>query len=236
MSRLPPSTREPGRRGKQGETRARLIEVTIDLIRAEGLGALTTGRIANAAGIAQPGFYAHFRNVEDCLRTAISKVTDELRARVIEIRQKAFERFSDPETAGNLQAIRDSYAESYEVLLSEPTFAELLLRYRRDPALLDGYMGDVFDSIRDDLTSDIWMAAEAGGFKEQHKALVQIWGEQTLALFMWGAEAMLDGRHDDREFVLDALAQSSFAIQNAYARWMDVPVQLAGEAPARDDD
>lgn len=223
MSRLPPSTREPGRRGKQGETRARLIEVTIDLIRAEGLGALTTGRIANAAGIAQPGFYAHFRNVEDCLRTAIGVVVEELRERVSTIRQRAFERFADPESAGNLQAIRDSYADSYEVLLSEPTFAELLLRYRRDPALLDGYMGEVYDSMRQDLTNDIWAAAQAVGFREEHRPLVEIWAEQTLALFNYGTEVFLDGRHEDREFVLDALARSSYAIQNAYIRWMAIP-------------
>ena len=78
-SELPPSTREPGRRGKQGETRARLIQVAIELVRTEGLAALTTSRITRAAGIAQPGFYAHFRNVEEVLQTAVMQVIEEMR-------------------------------------------------------------------------------------------------------------------------------------------------------------
>src|SRR6186997_2192055 len=82
--------REPGRRGKQGETRARLIRVTIDLLRVESLSALTTSRITKAAGIAQPGFYAHFKNVDELVQTAIMEVLEDMRVKIGDARRRAF--------------------------------------------------------------------------------------------------------------------------------------------------
>ncbi|MGD8861031.1 MAG: TetR/AcrR family transcriptional regulator [Myxococcales bacterium] len=219
MSRLPPSTREPGRRGKQGETRARLIQVTIDLVRSEGLSALTTSRITRAAGIAQPGFYAHFRNVEDCLQTAMSQVVDEVRVKVAKMRKDAFRRFEEANGV-TMTAIRASYEESLELVLAERTFAEIFLRYRRDPSLLGGYMGEVLDRIRADLSADIWSMARQAGFRDEHRGLTAFWTDQILALFFAGAEAMLDGRYDDRDTLLDSLAHSTFGIQMEYARWV----------------
>jgi AcrR family transcriptional regulator len=219
MSRLPPSTREPGRRGKQGETRARLIQVTIDLVRSEGLSALTTSRITRAAGIAQPGFYAHFRNVEDCLQTAMSQVVEEMRVKVATMRKDAFRRFEEADGV-TMAAIRASYEDCLELILAERTFAEIFLRYRRDPSLLGGYMGEVLERIRADLSADIWSMAERAGFGDAHRGLTAFWTDQILALFFAGAEALLDGRYTDRDVIVDSLAHSTFGIQVQYARWV----------------
>src|SRR5438105_3499816 len=132
MSSDAPSTREPRRRGKQGETRAKLIHVTIELVRNEGLAALTTSRITREAGIAQPGFYAHFKNIEDVLRTAVAQVIEDIRRKTKERRRNLFNRIgADPR-----QAIRSNYEDMLNAFMSEPVFAELLLRYRRDNSLL----------------------------------------------------------------------------------------------------
>jgi AcrR family transcriptional regulator len=209
------STREPGRRGKQGETRARLVQVTIELVRNEGLSALTTGRITRAAGIAQPGFYAHFRNVDDLLRQAIGHVLGEMREKIRGARRRSFERLDAVSDAAQIDAIRAAYEDGLAVFLSDPTFAELFLRYRRDPSLLGGYMRRAMDGVRTDITEDMWLRARALGAKPHHRPLVSFWAEQVLALYFTAAEALLDDRYADRDMMLDALARNTCAMMNA---------------------
>ncbi len=218
-SDLPPSTREPGRRGKQGETRARLIQVTIELLRQEGLPALTTSRIARAAGIAQPGFYAHFKNVDDLVRTAISQVIDEIRAKIRGVRKRAFDRLQHVKDIANFEISRAMYADILDAFLSDPAFAHLFLRYRRDPSLLGGYMRQAAKRVREDITQDMWRNAQAVGFRPEHQQLVAFWSEQMLGLYFAAAEALLDGRYaEDRQMVVDSLARSSRAIMRSTLR------------------
>jgi TetR/AcrR family transcriptional regulator, fatty acid biosynthesis regulator len=231
-SELPPSTREPGRRGKQGETRARLIQVAIELVRTEGLAALTTSRITRAAGIAQPGFYAHFRNVEEVLQTAVMQVIDEMREKVSAMRRRSFERFRQPEGLSSIDATRAVYQDVLEAFLSEPAFAELLLRYHRDTSPLGATMRRVMDRIRADVTEDMWRNVEAAGFGEEHRAFVSLWTDQILALYFAGAEALLDGRYQDKALVLDSLARSSFAIMRANLRALEA-TRTSTPAPAQ---
>lgn len=212
------STREPGRRGKQGETRARLIQVTIDLVRAEGLTALTTSRITKAAGIAQPGFYAHFKNVEDLMRTAVSQVLDEMRLKIGDARRRAFERFKTVEDVVNIEATRAAYDETLAVFLSDPTFAELFLRYRRDPSLLGGYMRQAMTNIREEITDDIWRTAQRVGFRQEHQDQVAFWAEQLIGLYFAAAEALLDERYEDRTMLVDSLTRSAYAMMRAQIR------------------
>ena len=214
-SDLPRSTREPGRRGKQGETRARLVQVTIDLVRREGLSALTTSRITRAAGIAQPGFYAHFKNVEELLRTAVSQVLDDMREKAGAARRRALERFATMDSVGDLEMTKAAYEDTLSVFLSDPGFAELFLRYRRDPSLLGGYMRYAMESLRKDITEDLWRRALLMGFREEHRTHVALWAEQLLALYFAAAEALIDNRYDDRELLLESVSRSSRALANA---------------------
>jgi AcrR family transcriptional regulator len=216
-SELPPSTREPGRRGKQGETRARLIQVAIELMRREGLSALTTSRVTRDAGIAQPGFYAHFKNIDDIVQSAVSQVLEEMRVKVGRVK-RAFERHARASDVPSLDATRALYEDTLEVFLSDRSFAEIFLRYRRDPSPLGGFMREAAGRIREDLIEDIWRTARASGFKPEHHPLVGLWAEQTFALYLAAAESLLDGRYQDRAMVVDSLARSAHAIMRANLR------------------
>jgi AcrR family transcriptional regulator len=209
------SRREPGRRGKQGETRARLIRVAIELLRGEGLSALTTSRIAKTAGIAQPGFYAHFKNIDELVSTAVLEVLEEMRRKSSATRRSAFERLQTHEDLANIALMRQAFADGLEMLLADPTFAELLLRYRRDPSLLGGLLREAARRVREDLTKDIWTTAQRFGFQAEHYPQVAFWSEQILGLFLTAAEALLDGRYTDRAALIDSITRSSFAIMVA---------------------
>jgi AcrR family transcriptional regulator len=214
-SELPRSTREPRRRGKHGETRARLIQVAVELVRREGLQALTTIRITKAAGITQPGFYAHFKNVDDIVHCAVSEVIEDMRHKISEVRRSAFERLREARDLVNLEVTRAVFADTLALFLSDPRFAEIFLRYRRDPSLLGGYVREAAQRVREDVTLDLWRNAQATGFQRQHYPLVAFWAEQILALYFAAAEALLDGRYEDKELLMDSLARSSFAILQA---------------------
>src|SRR5690348_4977117 len=50
-------------------TRKRLLEAAAKVLRLEGSGALTTSRVAREAGVAQPTFYVHFKDMEELLHS-----------------------------------------------------------------------------------------------------------------------------------------------------------------------
>jgi len=219
---LPASTREPGRRGKRGETRQRILQVTLELLRTEGMTALTTGRIAAVSGIAHTGFFAHFKNVDECLSTALSDVMKEMRAKVLGARASAFSRFQTVEDLVNVQATRAGIADSLDVLLSDRAVAELFLRHRRDWTMLDGFLCKAHDQFREDLKGDMWAIANAHGFQEEHRTEVAWWSEQILALFFAAAETLLDERYEDREMVIDGVTRNAYAIMRANLRWAGI--------------
>src|SRR5262245_55153825 len=80
------------RRGKEGATWAKLVDVTIRLLRFEGVASLTAARITREAGITQPGLYAHFQNVEECVNEAVAQVVGRMREQQSAARRRALER------------------------------------------------------------------------------------------------------------------------------------------------
>ncbi|MCS7057649.1 MAG: TetR/AcrR family transcriptional regulator, partial [Meiothermus sp.] len=59
---------KPQRKRRDGQaTRERLIQATVEILSREGLGAVSTARVARDAGIVQSGFYAHFASLEECV-------------------------------------------------------------------------------------------------------------------------------------------------------------------------
>ena len=59
-------------------TRLRLLEAILKTIQRFGHGTLTTGRIAQLAGVAQPTFYVHFRSMDQALEQVADWVALEL--------------------------------------------------------------------------------------------------------------------------------------------------------------
>lgn len=198
------------------------MQATLELLRAEGMSALTTGRIAGAAGIAQPGFYAHFKNVEECLTTALLDVMEEMRKKVALVRARAFSRFQSVEDLVNVEATRAAITDSMEVMISDRAIAELFLRHRRDVTMLDGFMCKMHAQFRTDLTGDMWLIAHAAGFQEDHRIEVAWWSEQILALFFVAAETLLDGRYEDRNIVIEGVTRNAYAIMRANLRWAGI--------------
>ena len=59
-------------------TRHRLLQAVLKTIQRYGHGTLTTGRVAQLAGVAQPTFYVHFRSMDQALEQVAEWVAQEL--------------------------------------------------------------------------------------------------------------------------------------------------------------
>lgn len=212
-----PKATKPRKRGTREQTRQRLMDATIDLIRREGLAALTTVRITEQAGIVQSGFYAHFKNIEDCLAAAAEHVVDRQRLVQSDFRSRAYAQLlvtDDGVRYGNMRAL---WERSLDLMLEDRVFAELFLRYRRDASSLGKRVRKVFDQARADMARDMNEVAPRLGIGQEFQPYTAFWGDLVLGMWLTATEALLDGTHD-RDVVLTMLAQTTCAGSIAGAR------------------
>lgn len=66
------------RQTNKERTRRRLVQAILKTIHRHGHSALTTGRVAQLAGVAQPTFYVHFRSMDQALEEVAESVAQEL--------------------------------------------------------------------------------------------------------------------------------------------------------------
>lgn len=136
------------RKRRDGQvTRERLIQATVEILSREGLGAVSTARVARDAGIVQSGFYAHFSSLEDCVVMAAEHIGQRIQSTVTEglslLREQG---------AGDFELVMAQYHRVLTELEAEWQFVELLLRYFRDPSPLGRTLAAIQRSIRDELT------------------------------------------------------------------------------------
>jgi len=166
-------------------TRRRLLQAILKTIQRYGYGTLTTGRVAQLAGVAQPTFYVHFRSMDQALEQVAEWVADELGPGL------------GPEASVELEQAADVLEEAVRKctssLVHDRKVAEVFLRSRRDRTsplgrrwtLLTGSlrerMRQIVVQVRPDITpSDAALHAEL-----------------LVSVILGLAEAHLDGRLDD---------------------------------------
>jgi AcrR family transcriptional regulator len=190
------------RKEAKERTRQRLIDAVLDHVRQHGLKGLTTGKVADQAGIAQSSFYVHFTDMDEALRAAADKAGAEIRTLIRDARHAMD--FSDPD-----RAYVSAYEGSIAALLGEQEFTELLLSHRRDKSSpLAETLRHVLDDARADLAGDLTGAGWAEWFEKD----VDLYAELMVGMTLTVVEALLDGRIKDRDRALRALARMTRAL------------------------
>jgi AcrR family transcriptional regulator len=202
--------RKPRNDARAERTRRRIIEATIQLVREEGLNAVTTVRIAKLAGVHQPHIYAHFRNAEDCLRIAALETCERVRATYNALgRNQLFQRASEA-------AIAEAFENMLGTSLDEPRFSELYLRHRLDGSPLGQAMRQVTDQARADLKRDletVFLAkvreygSRKGGLLARERTQLGLVADLIVAQVLGGLEALVEGRTNDKKQVAATLAR-----------------------------
>lgn len=182
------------RRVTKERTRQKLIEATLRVLHEHGPGALTTGRIANAAGLAQPTFYVHFADMEDALTQAAAAVEERLLVRLREYRSELTLR--DPEAG-----VRSVFRSTVKALMAEPQLTQLYLRHRHD---VDSPLGRCFQEGTQRACRELAEDLQSVGIPPAH---VDAHAEAVVGMTLGIVEALVEGRLTDREHAVEALVQ-----------------------------
>ncbi|MDH3199559.1 MAG: TetR/AcrR family transcriptional regulator [Myxococcales bacterium] len=112
------------RQTNKERTRLRLLQAILKTIHRYGHGTLTTGRVAQLAGMAQPTFYVHFRSMDQALEQVAEWVAAEL--------GPAFEPAFSPESDRAAQVLEQAVSKCTRSLVEDRKIAEVFLSNRRD--------------------------------------------------------------------------------------------------------
>jgi len=199
--------RQTRHRARRVQTRRAILDAAVAICVEEGPAALTTTRLSRAAGITQPGFYTHFDNVEDCLRTMAGEVGAAVREHDRAVRLEA-DLASDPR-----EAIRDIHRRTIDVLLVDRTWLTLFLRYRRDPThALGRAMMDNEREGRERLIVDLHVQARTLGLGPGARAHIEAYADIAQAQTAGAVGAILDGRVTERELFVDLLTDMTWGM------------------------
>lgn len=200
------------RRANKMRTQQKLLRGAIRLIHRAGLHSLTTGKIAAESGMAQPTFYVHFADMNALLQRAATELSDAIFGRLQPIREQVMD-------GPSRESVRAACATAVKALVDDPRYAEIYLRYRRDPHTP---IGQRFIEFTDEVRGALYHDLAALGLEREipHLAVhVEMIFGMTLGLI----EAIVDRRVDDLEVAVDLLADSIIAqLESHRARARDV--------------
>ena len=190
------------RKASKERTRSRLIQATLKILHQKGPGALTTGRIAEAAGVAQPTFYVHFDGMDAALEQAAQTVADALRSRLRDYREGVRE-------AGAFEAVRLAYSLSVDALLADRRAATLVLRHRRDVA---SPLGKRWSALIADAREDLLADLAAAGVTDQIEQ-PGLFADMVIGMTLTLVEGVLDGRiaADEKDAAIDTMVRTTMA-------------------------
>ena len=166
-------------------TRHRLLQAVLKTIQRYGYGTLTTGRVAELAGVAQPTFYVHFRSMDQALEQVAEWVAQELAPGLHPSVSAQLDRASD--------VLQEAVRKCTRSLVRDRKVAEVFLNNRRDQTSALGRRWSVL----------------TGGLRERMRQIVvqvrpdvapsdaAVHAELLVSIVYGLAEAYLDGRVED---------------------------------------
>lgn len=231
----PKKRRGPGRPpkseslGSRDDIRAKLVNVALEIARDDGLGAVTTTRLANAIGMSQSGFYQYFANVDECLSVAAEHFADAVRRAIGTIRREVWAGVKIPLDDQDIrQRFQRAFDSSLDALLTDHRMEEMklffVLRYDRGP--IGAALQAVDRAAQDD------MSAEIVHFLKQSGMPVNLAGVRVYTGFMFGLwysaiDMLLTDPKLDRALVREMVARSAYALHQANTELPRKPVKSA---------
>ena len=166
-------------------TRRRLLQAILKTIQRYGHGTLTTGRVAQLAGVAQPTFYVHFRSMDQALEQVAEWVTQELSPGL------------NPQASAELDRAADVLEEAVlkctRSLVHDRKMAEVFLSNRRDQTSALGRRWSVLTgSLRERMRQIVAQVRP-----DATAADAALHAELLVSIIFGLAEAQLDGRIDN---------------------------------------
>ncbi len=189
------------RREAKERTRERLLDALLELLHESGPLALTTGRIAERAGVAQPTFYVHFTDLDGAIEIAAEHVGARLLAILHGQREVLAGQGAAPPPGGRIRA---TYTTTLEAFAADRRTSELFLRHRRDTA---SHFGPRFRAVLSSGQGELCDALAVAKVPSP-----EVVAGLILGMFIAAVEGTLDGRYADRVACVDRLVVATRAL------------------------
>jgi AcrR family transcriptional regulator len=180
-------TNRMSRQMNKERTRRRLLQAILKTIHRSGYGALTTGRVAQVAGVAQPTFYVHFRSMDQALEQVAEWVAQEL--------NPSFDAKASVEADRAADVMQEAVGRCTRALVRDRKVAEVFLRNRRDQTSALGRRWSLLTaSLRDRMREMVLQVRP-----DISPADAALHAELLVSIVFGLAEAHLDGRVEDMD-------------------------------------
>lgn len=167
IAEMSPSSRPLSRAEAKLLTRHRLMRGALSLLVQDGLAGLSTARVAQAAGVAQPTFYVHFESMNALLRSLATET-------VLSVRADLHAARAPLRQSGDLMlASREAYRLSLRAVREHADLLTVFLSERYKPASeLGRHARELLDTLQADLLSDAWFIPMAQSIPPARQRLI----------------------------------------------------------------
>ena len=181
-------------------TRRRLVEAASKLLAEKGLAGVSGSAVARSAGVAQPTFYVHFKDMNDLLATIATERLGALRTAL----RAARERLREGE---GVDAIRETFRLPLETMVEQGELFRLYMQEYHQPASPMGEQArKLFDELRADLTEDLIRLGIPAGTKSERQQL-EMMSESMIVQTQALGIAILDGRYTSIDDAVEVLTR-----------------------------
>src|SRR5882724_720461 len=181
-------------------TRRRLVEAASKLLGEKGLAGVSGSAVARRAGVAQPTFYVHFKDMNDLLATIATERLGALRSAL----RAARERLREGE---GVEAIRETFRLPLQTMVEQGELFRLYMQEYHQPASPMGEQArKLFDELRADLTEDLVRLGIPSGTKSERQQL-EMMSESMIVQTQALGIAILDGRYSNVEDAVEVLTR-----------------------------
>jgi AcrR family transcriptional regulator len=186
-------------------TRRRLLDGAALVLRKEGFEKLTTSRVAREAGVAQPTFYVHFRDMNELLHTLAEENLGQIRNPLREARLAI-------QSAASDDPLRETFRLPLRALTAQPELFRLWIQELHRPGSPLGRMArEMQDEMRRDLVEDL-IALGAPASTPVKRQRLEIVADGLIALTQNLALSYIEGRHPDLEQIVDVLVSFTVGV------------------------
>jgi AcrR family transcriptional regulator len=197
------AARRPRRDPRRDRNRKNLVESALHLVAAEGT-ALTVARVSREAGIDPSGFYAHFKNIEECELAAAEAFRQYTAGHM--------SAYAKLRTASGLDGAIAANEELLRSWLSHPEWVALSGRCRYDDSAFGKSVRELLDAVRRDFTETLWDRAARFGIRGKHLREIEGLAELCIGLFNTTLERLNTGRGTDVRAAAEQLAHANYAL------------------------
>lgn len=184
-------------------TKRRLLEAALRITSESSGRQLTASRVAREAGVAQPTFYVHFRDLDDLLQAVAELQIDELRKEF----QKARRRIELQGLArgDRTEALREAFRVPLKTILARPVQFRVFVRERlHTDSPLGRHCRQIDDELRRDLVNDLRNIDRYTG-RVRSDAQLKMIADGLVALTEALGLGCLEGRYADVEAAVDVI-------------------------------